>query len=288
MTTFPEDLPGSDFDLATAVRPEAAGRFAADVHPQWSIAGRTNGGYLLALAARAALEHLGGATCPTPHPVAATATYLSPVPAGPVHLSALTLRTGRTTSVVRVGLADEAGEPRLEALVTFGRLAVGAQIRHDGVPPVDLPPREDCVRLTVDGPGFRVPIMAVVAEHLDPTCLGWASGDPSGAGELRGYLELADGTAPDPFSLLLAVDALPPASFDLGLGGWVPTLQLTAFVRGLPAPGPLSVRQRARLVEDGRMDETCDVWDSRGRLVATGHQLAAVRMPGRSGTPAAG
>jgi hypothetical protein len=32
-------------------------------------------------------------------------------------------------------------------------------------------------------------------------------------------------------------------------------------------------------VQDGLVDETCDVWDAQGRLVATGHQLAGVRMP---------
>jgi len=59
----------------------------------------------------------------------------------------------------------------------------------------------------------------------------------------------------------------------------VPTLHLSAWVRALPGPGPLVVRQRARLVGGGLLDETCDVWDAGGRLVATGHQLAGVRVP---------
>jgi hypothetical protein len=37
------------------------------------------------------------------------------------------------------------------------------------------------------------------------------------------------------------------------------------------------VRQRARLVESGTVDESCDVWDSRGRLVAQATQLAGIR-----------
>jgi hypothetical protein len=51
------------------------------------------------------------------------------------------------------------------------------------------------------------------------------------------------------------------------------------YVRAIPAPGPLRVRLRVRLITDGRMDEECDVWDSTGALVATGHQLAALRLP---------
>src|SRR3712207_1610029 len=45
---------GYGFDLATAVRggPE---RWAAEVDPGWTVAGRPNGGYLLALATRAGL-----------------------------------------------------------------------------------------------------------------------------------------------------------------------------------------------------------------------------------------
>jgi hypothetical protein len=74
------------------------------------------------------------------------------------------------------------------------------------------------------------------------------------------------------------VDALPPVTFNLGAPGWVPTLELTAYVRARPAPGPLQIRQRGRLVVDGRLDEVCDVWDSEGRLVAQATQLAGVRV----------
>jgi hypothetical protein len=34
----------------------------------------------------------------------------------------------------------------------------------------------------------------------------------------------------------------------------------------------------ARLVEDGLVDEVCEVWDARGRLVAQATQLAKVRF----------
>ncbi len=274
----------SRFDEVTATTETAPGEYAATVDPQWSVAGRTNGGYALALLARAAIDHVAqvreaGGRPPLPHPLAATATYLSPVPAGPVRLVVAVLRDGRSQVATRVSLATPDGEVRAEAFVTVGALAADADVVHDGVAAPVLPPLEQCHRLPVEAPGFTVPIMGVLAEHLDPACLGWATGVPSGTGELRGYLSFADGRAPDPLALLLAVDALPPATFDLGLAGWVPTMQLSAWVRGVPAAGPLVVRQRARLVEGSMVDETCDVWDARGRLVATGHQLAGVRVP---------
>ncbi len=263
----------NSFDVATELSDAGPGRFSAHVDPQWSVAGRTNGGYLLALLGRAA------AVVSPPHVLAASATYLSPVPPGEVELVVEVLREGRSTSVLRVGLRTPDGQPRVEALVTCGRLAASAEPFHDGVEPAALPAIADCTRLPPRTADFEVPLMGVVAVHLDPDTLGWAQGRPSGQGELRGHLALADGRESDPLSLLLAVDALPPASFDLGLAGWVPTMQLSAWVRALPAPGPLVVRQRARLVAGSLLDETCDVWDSAGRLVATGHQLAGVRLP---------
>jgi acyl-coenzyme A thioesterase PaaI-like protein len=282
MTSAPATQGPSRFDEVAGVWPAAGGAgFAAQVDPEWSIAGKPNGGYLLALCAQAALAQLRGAGEHHPHVIAASATYLSAAPFGPVQLHVEELRRGRSSSVLRTRLLTEDGELRVEATITCGRLREDAEPYHDGVAPTQLPPLQDCVRLPVDGPGFTVPLMGVLDEHLDPACLGWATGAPSGEGELRGHLSFGDGRPFDPLSLLLAVDALPPATFDVGLTGWVPTMQLSAWVRALPAPGPLVVRQRARLVEAALVDETCDVWDSRGRLVATGHQLAAVRMPRR-------
>jgi acyl-coenzyme A thioesterase PaaI-like protein len=269
----------SAFDAVSEIRPDGDGRYRAEVDPEWSIAGKPNGGYLLALCAQAASRQLLEAGEHHPHVIAASATYLSATPFGPVRLQVEELRRGRSSSVLRSRLLTEDGEVRVEAHVTFGRLREDAQPHHDGVPRVQLPPLEQCVRLSVDAPGFTVPLMGVLHEHLDPACLGWASGTPTGQGELRGYLAFSDGRPFDPLSLLLAVDAFPPATFDVGLTGWVPTMQLSTWVRALPAPGPLVVRQHAGLVEAALVDETCDVWDSRGRLVATGHQLAAVRMP---------
>jgi hypothetical protein len=187
------------------------------------------------------------------------------------------LRRGRTASIARARVSAS-GVVCLEALVTAGRIEDGEPLVAGPRPPA-LPPAEQCFRLPVAGPGFEVPLMGVVSERLDPATLGFATGRPSGAGALRGYVEFADGRPMDALGLVLAVDCLPPPTFDLpGLAvGWVPTLQLSAYIRALPAPGPVVVRQRARSVGGGAVDESTDIWDAAGRLVAVGHQLAAVR-----------
>ena len=82
----------------------------------------------------------------------------------------------------------------------------------------------------------------------------------------------------DPISLLYAVDALPPGTFEIEMTGWVPTLELTVYIRAFPAPGPVRVLQRAQLVDAQRVDEACYIWDGEGRLVAHGTQLAGIRL----------
>ena len=68
-------------------------------------------------------------------------------------------------------------------------------------------------------------------------------------------------------------------TLELGSRGWVPTLELTTYLRALPVPGPWRIRQRAHLVRHGLVDETCHVWDTDGHLVGQATQLAAVRFP---------
>jgi hypothetical protein len=115
--------------------------------------------------------------------------------------------------------------------------------------------------------------------RLDPACLGWAVGQPSGRGVVQGWLRMADPRPPDPILLLLAVDALPPVTFDLGLPGWAPTLELTAHVRARPVPGWLRVRHATRNLAGGLLEEDAEVWDAAGRLVAQSRQLARAPRP---------
>ena len=96
--------------------------------------------------------------------------------------------------------------------------------------------------------------------------------------ELRGWARFADGREPDALSLLFSPDACPPATFMIGSTGWVPTLQMSTYVRARPAPGWLGLRMTANVVAGGMVDEVCIVWDSRGRVVAEGFQLARVRF----------
>jgi hypothetical protein len=262
------------FSAVSALVEREPGRFDAVIDSEWTIGGKPNGGYLLAMLGRAATS-----VTAHDHVIATSAHYLHAPEPGPVTIHTDVLRVGRSASQVRARLEQDGGSC-VEALITVSHLHEGTRPYWDrGLPQKSQVGVEECVRLVPILPnGQRVAIMEQVDLRLEPETRGFTTGRPTGRGELRGWLALPDGEAFDPSSLLFAIDAFPPATFDIEFSGWVPTLELTAYVRALPRPGPVRVLQRAQLVESARVDEACFVWDSAGRLVAQSTQLAGIRL----------
>ncbi|MEW2349003.1 thioesterase family protein [Streptomyces sp. NPDC006684] len=279
----PASIGNSEFDRDTAVSRRGPGVFDATLSEGWTIFNAANGGYLLALVGRALGEEL-----PHSDPFSITAHYLTASRPGPAEIRTETIRAGRTLSTGQATLVqyDAQGAPveRLRVLASYGDLdALDPEVRTSAKPPV-LPPVEQCLGASDAPDGKVVPGSNAITERLllklDPATIGWAVGQPSGKGETRAWFGLADGRDPDPLSLLLAVDALPPTAFDLGLMGWMPTVELTVHVRHRPAPGPLRVAVATRNLAHGFLEEDAEVWDSADRLVAQSRQLARVVQPG--------
>ncbi|MGW3627466.1 thioesterase family protein [Streptomyces sp. NPDC000880] len=266
----------SEFDRDTAVTLRAPGVYDAELSAGWTVINAVNGGYLLALLGRA----LGDAL-PHPDPFTVSAHYLSASQPGPAVIRTDVVRTGRTLSTGQASLfqygEDGAEIERIRVLATYGDLdALPDDVRTSAKPPA-MPPLQDCLGPS-DGPAPKIPGSSAITDRLnielDPATVGWAVGAPSGKGEMRGWFSLADGRDADPFSLLLTVDALPPTSFELGLKGWTPTVELTTHIRCRPAPGPLRVSIATRNLAGGFLEEDAEVWDSADRLVAQSRQLA--------------
>ncbi|MGW0777369.1 thioesterase family protein [Streptomyces sp. NPDC002835] len=265
----------SEFDRDTAVSLRETGVYDAELSAGWTIIHAVNGGYLLALMGRA----LGDAL-PHPDPFSVSAHYLTASQPGPAVIRTETIRTGRTLSTGQASLfqyAEDGTEvERIRVLATYGDLdALPDDVRTTAEPPA-IPPIERCLGPADGQP--QIPGSSAITERLDikldPATVGWAVGAPSGKGEMRGWFGLADGRDADPLSLLLTVDALPPTSFELGLSGWTPTVELTTHIRCRPAPGPLRVSITTRNLAGGFLEEDADVWDSADRLVAQSRQLA--------------
>ena len=280
-----------EFDDAIALEPLGDGRYAGHIGSGWRIGDGVNGGFLLAFVGRALSLEL--APSGHPDPFTMSACFLGVPHSGPAWVEVTVLRSGGSVSVARATLLqdetkddDAAGDrgaatPRIEVLALFGDLDGLPDEVATTAPPFEIAPLAQCIPSSSGPPGTltRAEMLQRLDLRFDPATSGWAIGMPSGRGVIQAWFGFADGRPVDALSLLLAVDVLPPASFDLGKPGWAPTLELTVHVRATPAPGPLRVRHATRNVAGGQFEEDCEVWDSADRLVAQSRQLARLPRP---------
>ncbi len=259
------------FDAATAVHSLGDGRYRARIDEGWDIGGNANGGYLIALAARAIHD-----ACGRP-PLTVTAHYIARGRSGPCEVSVDVMRAGRRTATAIARLRTDVDV--LAVVGTFAEQEPGGPTVIDSEPP-DLPPFEECIRMAPPVPdsgfGERVHI------RLRPDDAAFRDGRPTGDGEINGWFTFADAPPSeqriDAFGLLQASDAFAPVCFNrLEVPiGWAPTLELTVHIRGEAAPGPLRCRFRNHFMQNGLFEEDGELWDSRGVLVAQSRQLALI------------
>jgi hypothetical protein len=274
----------SRFERDTAVERIGDGRYRGEVDPGWAVidGAAPNGGYVMALAARAMRAAL-----PHPDPVTITAHYLTPPRPCEVTVDVEVLRTGRRHSTVSASLGQD-GREIARLLATFGDLSrAEGPTRVDRRPPT-LPARAECVAFTDEAERtaaagrVAAPPIALRFDHRIPaTALGWTRGRPSGRGGIGGYLRWRDGAPMDTLGLLVVADCYPPAVFDSGIGGigWVPTIELTVQVRKRPAAGDLTAWFTTAAVTNGYLEEDGEVWDAQGDLVVLSRQLALAAHP---------
>jgi acyl-CoA thioesterase len=246
---------------------------ALELPDTWAYgAGVLHGGWLLEAITTAALARTGH-----PHPLAVSAHYAAAPRLGPADLDVDVLREGRSVGSLRALLSQE-GRPKVSALITAGRLPeAGVTPRHLAAHPPQMPPPETCIRNEMPEGMPRNGILENLEIRLDPATAAWTSGSFGGGAEVRAWVRSATGREVDPLMLLTVADALPPVTFELGISGWVPTLELTVLLRSVPVQGWLRCVQRARLVHGGWLDEECEVWDASGQLVVQARQLAGYK-----------
>ncbi|MEL6891057.1 MAG: thioesterase family protein [Actinomycetota bacterium] len=265
-----DDEATSEFERATAVeRRGETNVWSAEIHDGWDIFGNANGGYLLALAARAMGDAVGRP------PVTITCQYLRPGTPGPCTIEVDVVRAGRRFATVSATLVGSSGDRVVTLLGTFGDQDPGGPSLDTFFEPFELPTYDECVArpATAETPAM----MAKLDARFHPADVGYGDGRPSGRPEMRGWFAFADGGPIDAYGLLLAADAFAPPIFNTDLPvAWVPTVELTVHVRAVPEPGPLRGRFRSILVQDGLLDEEGVLLDITGRIVAQARQLALV------------
>jgi acyl-CoA thioesterase len=259
------------FEGATAAERVEPGLWATAFDSSWTIGDAVHGGLAQAVLVRAAV-----AETDHHHPVATSAHFLAPTTPGPAEVAVEGLRAGRTASTLRAVLRQD-GVDKVVAHVTVATLQHGPPAYQARQPPV--PPPEQCVPRPARLPdGNPVRFLESIEVRLDPRQVGGPHDGLSGVPDVRGWIRARDGAPPDAIFLMFCVDALPPTVLEIGGQGWSPTVQLSTYVRALPAPGWLSVIARASAVADGWFDEEAEVWDSTGRLVAQSRQAGRCRL----------
>ena len=258
-----------EFDRATALEPAGEGRWTGTVTDRWNVGVVPNGGYLITMALDAV-----GRTVPFPDPVAVSAHFAAKTEPGRVEVAVEEVRAGRQHATALARLSQD-GQVRIVLTATYGDLAAAEGPTAVQSEPPDLPPPEACIR--AEGP-----VAPVFLQHFDlrltPETAGWAVGQPSGRGEMAGWIRFLDGRPPDTASLPLFADALPPPVLNVVGSPWVPTLELTVHARARPAAGWLRCRFTTRFLMEGYLEEDGEIWDSTDTLVALSRQLARVRV----------
>jgi acyl-CoA thioesterase len=257
--------PPHPFDADTALEPAGAGRWTAWAPEHWFVARGPNGGFLAALAARAAEEAAG-------RPLRSLALHFLAAPAvGPLELAATVERAGRSYSVVSVRIGQD-GAPVTLALATLGALAAAGPAWAVGAMPAAAPPEE------IDPPP---------QERL-PAFFGnydarWAL---EGEAETGGWLRTRAPRALDAPLVVAMCDAWAPAAFAvLGRVVAAPTLDLTVHLRrplppaGMAAEDHVLTRFSSRLSVGGVWEEDGELWTPGGELIAQSRQLALAREP---------
>lgn len=269
-TSVTADPAAVPFSGATVIEPLGDGRYGAELGPHWTVGPKAHGGLLLVLLAKAGLARLEvEAPGAAPHPLAVAADFLRAPDQGPVDMRTEVLKLGRTVSVVSVRMT-QGGKPMLAATVTAGLLP-DAEPQWADLPDLPVEPPADA---TDPGAGPTVFGLSGSCDlRFDTPTLAFARGEQAPP-VLRGWVR-PRGEPADVLFALLAGDILPPTVFNIGgRFGWAPTVQLTALLRGRPAPGWLRLESRSTMVGGPWFDEDSTVVDAAGRLVCQARQLA--------------
>lgn len=277
----------ASFARAMTLRPAApeesdgdadAVAFDGELNLHWTIGPKIHGGVMLALCAKAA----GLAVDPTgagPAPVAVSASFLSAPDPGPVRVLARIRKRGRTVSLVDVELV----QGKRVAVRTAVTLAAP---EHDAAPllstnpvPAEMAP-EPPAEIESIGPGHPLAEINHLAAGCDirPDMAGlWSV--PAGQSPVTRLWVRPRTEAPDVLFALMCGDISMPVTFAVGRTGWAPTIQLTAYLRGLPADGWLRIMCTTTQIGQDWFDEDHLVVDSTGRIVVQTRQLAMVPAP---------
>ena len=264
------------FTSAMALRQVDSGVFEGELNKHWTIGPKVHGGAMLALCANAARMACGGGQADGPQPVAVSASFLWAPDPGPMQLTTLIRKRGRRISVVDVELT-QGDRTAVHAVVNLGEPEHGTVPLLSANPVLDLMPPEPPDDIPAIEPGHPLAGLVHLGEGCDiRTVLSTLGPSADGRPPVIQMWARPRGVAPDALFALMCGDVSAPVTFAVERTGWAPTIQLTAFLRALPADGWLRVICSCIEIGQDWFDEDHLVVDQTGRIVAQSRQLAMV------------
>ena len=259
----------SHFDRDTALTPLGEGHFAARVSEDFWVQSGPNGGYLAAIAMRAAMT-----VVPEPERVARSlhARYLAAPKAGAIEVRVEVLRRGRSLTSVAMRM-QQGGQDFVHASASFST-------------PFSPVAFQDCAMPSARPLAECEPIARQIALN-DRLEMYPAIGAARRSGERAltgGYMRFADQRLVDTLAVAALWDMWPPAvfarAFDQRFRGAVPTVEASVyFRRPVPLPGALPsdyvlLKSESLMGYDGLTEESAEIWSLDGLLLAQSRQLA--------------
>jgi len=287
---IPDEIPL--FSDVMALRPVAGmpGHYDGNLNEHWTIGPKPHGGVMIAMCANAAREAYA-ADGRAAHPIAVSANYLAAPDPGPVRLVTTVRKRGRRIGLVDVELVQErsdrgirqGGQERsdsgikhcVHAVVTLGEPEHDARPLFSHNPVTGLMDLEPPADLLPIGPGHPAAEINNLARGCDIRPLVVESVSAGDAPTFRIWVRPKVGPVDELFALMCGDISL-PVPYAVGRRGWAPTVQLTAYLRGLPADGWLRVVCTTTEIGEDWFDEDHTVVDSAGRIVVQTRQLALV------------
>jgi hypothetical protein len=268
------------FTTAMTLRQVDAGVYEGELNKHWTIGPKVHGGAMLALCANAARTACGEPS-PALEPVAVSASFLWAPDPGPMRLVTSIRKRGRRISVVDVELT-QGDRTAVHAVVNLGEpehFPPGGRAAPllSANPVVGLMAPEPPDDVAPIGPGHPLAGLVHLGEGCDVRPV-LSTLRPSNEGRppvIQMWARPRD-VAPDALFALMCGDLSAPVTFAVDRTGWAPTIQLTAFLRGLPADGWLRIIATCTEIGQHWFDEDHIVVDHLGRLVVQARQLAMV------------
>ena len=228
---------------------------------------------MVALCANAARAGYADGSGSTASPVAVSANFLSAPDPGPVRLLTSVRKRGRRIGLIDVELIQ--GEKTcVHAVVTMGESEDQALPLLTDNPVIDLMGVEPPADIPAIGPGHP----GAAVSNLSRGCDIHPAVKEGTVPVLTTWARPKDGPVDELFALMCGDISL-PVPYVVGRRGWAPTVQLTAYLRGIPADGWLRVLCTTTQIGQDWFDEDHTVVDSAGRIIVQTRQLSLVPGP---------